>query len=217
MPSPEENIALIRAYTAMNAELKLAHHFLYDLRSPPDGQPKFVVMGINPGEVAGDWSKSPTPTEETSEYDFHVELGDGRERIRWTQACRYILDGEDYVQAELFFWSSSRSGRSFRDRFGPLEKSRHLPLCTVLNEKLITHYQPRAVVFVGIGQANLVSRLYELREVATVFDGRERVVVHMTDGRRPWFVTKHWTGAYGFSSTQRDMIRNYVRTNSLPR
>lgn len=214
MPSLSENVALIRSYTQANDELKLAHHFLYDLRSPQDGEPRFVVMGINPGETPSDWEKSRTPTEETSEYDFHVEVGSGRSAIRWSKAAAFYLDDADYVQAELFFWSSADSGKAFSDRFGSLRRSRHLPFCTVLNEQLIQHYQPRAVVFPGIGYAGLAGDLYGLKPIASLSDSKHRLVEHMTDGVRPWLFTKHWTGSFGLTMSHREAIRDYVRNHS---
>lgn len=216
MPNPTQNIALIRAYTEANEELKRAHHFLFDLRSPPDGRPEFVVMGINPGEVPSDWEKSPTPTEETSEYDFHVERGSGRSAIRWAKACNFFLDGNDYVLAELFFWSSADAGAAFTERFGPLRRSKHLAFCAVLNEQLIRHYQPRAVLLPGVGYADLAASLYGLTSIRTVWDGRHRLIEHMTDGERPWFITKHWTGARGFTAHQKQAVLEYVKSHSKP-
>ena len=130
------NIERVSDYTAAHTELRAAHHFLYDLRHPKDGQPQYVVMGVNPGETARDWMIAPEPTEETSRCDFHDEVGSGRNAIRWSKAARYFLDDADYVLAELFFWSSSDS-RAFTGRFGPLAKSKHLPFCVELNNDLI--------------------------------------------------------------------------------
>jgi hypothetical protein len=214
MSSLTENIALIRAYTQDHEELKQAHHFLYDLRSPPNVQPEFVVMGLNPGELPSDWEKSPTPTEETSQYDFHVERGSGRSAIRWAKACTYFLDGADYVLAELFFWSSANAGKAFEQRFGPLRKSKHLAFCAVLNEQLIRHYQPRAVLLPGIGYTDVATTLYELKSIRTVSGGGKRLIEHMTDGDRSWFITQHWTNARGITNDQWAIVRDYIRAHT---
>lgn len=173
-------------------------------------------MGINPGEVDADWEMCPTPTEETSEYDFHVQRGKGRTAIRWSKACTFFLGGADYVLTELFLWSSANT-KTFKERFGRLKTSKHLAFCTVLNEKLIRHYSPRAVILPGLGCAGLASRLYDLRRVTTISDSRHRLIEHMTDGQRPWFITKHWTGSHGFTAAQRATIREYIRAHSIPR
>jgi hypothetical protein len=205
------NIERIAAYTAEHPELIAAHHFLYDLRQPCEGTPRFVVMGVNPGETPHDWEIAPDPTEETSRFDFHVERGCGRSAIRWSKAASYFLDGADYVLAELFFWSS-RDSRVFAARFGRLSKSRHLPLCVEMNLDLIDVYQPAAVVLPGLTHVKLVQNLYGLTPVSVVHDGSRRVAELYTDGARPWVFTKHWTAAFGFSKAQREMAREAIRT-----
>ena len=205
-----KNIELISAYTALYPELKAAHHFLYDLRHPRDGKPEFVVMGVNPGETAYDWTIAPEPTEETSRFDFHAEDGGGRSAIRWSKAAQYFLDHTDYVLAELFFWSSYDS-KAFRERFGPLAKSKHLPFCVELNRNLIDIYQPKAVVLPGLTNLNLVRDLYGLSAVGQIGDGSSRVVELYTDGQRPWVFTKHWTASFGFSRQQRELARQAIR------
>ncbi|MBX7135381.1 MAG: hypothetical protein K1X67_22150 [Fimbriimonadaceae bacterium] len=207
------NIERLADYTASHPELRAAHHFLYDLRCPPKGQPKFVVMGINPGETPNDWLLSPTPTEETSRYDFHVEAGPGRSAIRWSKAAQFFLDGADYVLAEIFFWSS-RDGRHFRERFGELKSSPHLPMCTAMNKDLIEAYAPRAVIVPGIGSARLCQSLYGVNHLGGLASTKGRLVEHFTDGRRPWIFTKHWTGSFGLSNEQRVQIRDYIRATT---
>lgn len=206
-----ENIERVAAYTDQHPELKAAHHFLYDLRHPRDGTPQYVVMGVNPGETAHDWTIAPEPTEESSRYDFHIDKGGGRSAIRWTKAARYFLDNADYVLAELFFWSSYDS-RKFTERFGPFAKSKHLQFCVELNKDLIEVYQPDAVVLPGLTHLPLVRQLYGLSPVRVVTHEATRVAEHYTDGKRPWVFTKHWTAAFGFSRAQRELAREALRT-----
>lgn len=204
------NIERVSAYTAEHPELAAAHHWLYDLKHPRDGKPRFVVMGVNPGETEGDWIIAPTPTEESSRFDFHIEQGTGRSAIRWSKAASFFLDGADYVLAELFFWSSYDS-RVFTERFGPLHKSKHLPFCVQMNRDLITAYEPEAVVLPGLTHLKLVESLYGLTHVETILDGGTRVAERFTDGIRPWVFTKHWTAAFGFTKAQRELARETVR------
>lgn len=207
------NIERLAAYTAEHAELRAAHHFLYDLRFPKEGSPQFVVMGVNPGETDQDWQIAPEPTEETSRYDFHDEVGPGRSAIRWSKAARYFLDEADYVLAEIFFWSSY-DGRIFRERFGPMEKSPHLAICAEMNRDLIDIYQPRAVVLPGLTYARLVQRLFGLTHEQSIDLSGVRVAECYSDGVRPWVFTKHWTAAFGFSKAQREKARDTIRTAS---
>ena len=109
-PNLTANIERIAAYTANHADLRRAHHFLYDLRSPPNGTPRFVVMGVNPGETDRDWRLCSEPTEETSRHDFHRRAEKGGSALRWARLAEYYLDGADYVLAEQFFWSSRDLG-----------------------------------------------------------------------------------------------------------
>lgn len=204
------NIERLAAYTADHPELRLAHHFLYDLRFPKNGVPQFVVMGVNPGETDRDWQIAPAPTEETSRYDFHDEVGSGRSAIRWSKAAQYFLDNADYVLAEIFFWSSYDS-RVFVERFGPMAKSKHLSLCVEMNLDLIEAYQPKAVILPGLTHAKLVGQLYGLTLVEAISEGGHRIAEHYTDGQRPWVFTKHWTAAFGFSRAQRETTRQSIR------
>lgn len=166
-------------------------------------------MGVNPGETPGDWALSRTPTEETSRFDFHEELGPGRSSIRWTSSARYFLGGADYVLTELFFWSSKDS-REFEARFGKLASSPHLQLCVDMNRDLIEAYQPRAVILPGLANHELCRSIYGLRHEETVRHGEVRVAERYTDGRRPWLFTKHWTASFGFSKEQRQAVRDQI-------
>jgi hypothetical protein len=202
----------IRDYTMKNAELRAAHHFLFDL--PLDkkaGKPKTVVMGINPGEADWDW-KFPGPTEETWVYDFHEKSPAGRSpgSINWRAHAEFFTNGKPVVFTELFFWSSHKA--KFKQRFGSLWKSSHLSFCVNLNRILIEQYKPDSVIFVGVGASGEVAKLFGLKEVHTLWEGNERLLAHYRDELRPWFFTKHWTGAFGFSDTQRQSIKNYIKS-----
>ena len=205
------NIERIAAYTAAHESLSVAHHFLYDLRRPANGKPEYVVMGVNPGETARDWRLSPTPTEETSRFDFHGDTALKGSAARWSSLTDRFLGGADYVLAELFLWSS-RDMTQFRQRFGPIEASPHLAFCRDMNRDIISAYAPKAVIAPGIGTAALVSGLYGLTYEKPIKAGNVRVAERYTDGVRSWLFTIHWTGYRGFSDCLRNAVKDAIAT-----
>lgn len=195
----------IREYTIKHQELATAHHFSFDLKTPTNGTPQYVVLGINPGETAACWRTAPRPTELTSHFDYH---GGDRQNIRWYRMCADILTGADYVESNLFFWSSNNKNE-LKSRFGRLSRSRHLPFCTEKNKNLIEIYKPRAIIFAGVGREymKLCREQFNLKQVsAPVKDGSHRIVENYTYGRTPWLFARHWTGSYGFSEEQKQLI-----------
>lgn len=210
----DSNIEAIRQYRDQHDVLRQAHHFLYDL--PLDkqaGRPEVVVMGINPGETQFDRDSCPGPTEETWQHDFHAasKLGRSRGSKRWRDNMKFFADGRPVIQTELFFWSSN-SQSEFRERFGPLWESQHLRFCTDMNRSLLDVYQPGFVIFVGLSDSARVAKEFGLRRIAPVVnEHRHRLVDHYKDSERPWFFTKHWSGAFGFSQSQKDQIKEYIR------
>lgn len=213
----DSNIQVIRKYTAEHAELRQAHHFLYDLPLNLDvGSPEIVVMGINPGETAVDRASCPGPTEETSKYDFHEHSPAGRSTgsRRWRELTAKFTGGRSVVFTELFFWSS-RNHAELLERFESLWDSRHLGFCIDMNRDLIELYQPKAVIFVGLSNSEKAANAFGLKYVDTHRVGGTRVLEHYRDARRPWFFTKHWTGSRGFTIAQRDAIRIYLEHNLI--
>lgn len=99
----------------------------------------------------------------------------------------------------------------FRERFGPITRSPHLEFCREMNLAVIEAYQPKAVILPGIATDKLCANLYGLRRVETVYEGATRVVEVYSDGRRPWLFTKHWTGSFGLTKSQREKIRDTIR------
>jgi hypothetical protein len=68
----------IEEYTRRYPELSAAHHFVFNEVRPPGQDPKFVIMGVNPGES-------------------------DRPETSWTNRITEYLGGRPYVMAELFF------------------------------------------------------------------------------------------------------------------
>jgi hypothetical protein len=212
----DSNIEAIRRYRDQHAVLQQAHHFLYDL--PLDrraGRPEVVVMGINPGETQFDRDSCPDPTEETWQHDFHADsrLGRSRGSKRWRDNMKFFSHGRPVIQTELFFWSS-KDQAEFRERFGPLWESQHLPFCTDMNRSLLDIYQPKFVIFVGLSDSARVAEQFGLRLVASVKENSHRLVDHYEDSARPWFFTKHWSGSFGFSQSQKDRIKGYIQKHT---
>jgi hypothetical protein len=205
-------IEKIRDYTKRHAELCAAHHFLFDL--PLDraaGRPEYVILGINPGETERDRRAFPGPTEETWNYDFHENalLGRSQGSKNWRKNAVFFSGGRPLVFGELFFWSSA-DGDEFEERFGPLWDSPHLPFCIDMTRLLIEEYQPKAVIFAGLGPSKKVADKFALAHVNTLKSGSQRLVEHYSDGDRPWFFTKHWSGSFGFSNAQKESIKSYI-------
>lgn len=200
----------IAAYTAEHEELQQAHHWLFDLKSSPDSIPEVAIVGLNPGEWYRDWEICPTPTEESSRYDFHEVHGEGRASLPWTRLCNFFVGGRPFVQTELFFWSS-RNSKQLEERYGPLRNSPHLAFCRDMNQRLFDKYDVKAVICTGINNDALCRILYglgPLQHIVAVEGARVTKLYH--DGRRPWLFTKHWTGAFGFSLAQREGVKRSI-------
>lgn len=213
----DSNIQAIRRYTTEHAELRQAHHFLYDLPLNRDvGPPELVVMGINPGETQVDRDSCAGPTEETSKYDFHEHSPAGRSKgsKRWRELTAKFTGGRSVVFTELFFWSS-KNHAELLERFESLWHSRHLGFCIDMNRDLIEVYQPTAVIFVGLSNSERAASAFGLKYIDTHSVGGTRVIEHYRDAHRPWFFTKHWTGSRGFTTPQRDAIRIYLEQNLI--
>jgi hypothetical protein len=207
----KKHIEKIEAYTRANSKLLKAHHFLYDLRlNQAAKRADFVVMGINPGETKQDWDITKRPAQETSEYDFHTGHERSRSSARWIRLCKEILGTENVVLAELFFWSS-KNITCLEKRFGFLKNSPHPRFCAEMNKKLFAHHMPKAIIFPGLGSIKLAADLYGLARVKTVKSSSSRLIEHYTMGETPWLFTKHWTGSFGFSNSQKNRITQYIR------
>ena len=116
---------------------------------------------------------------------------------------------------EAFFWSS-KDGKQFKERFGDLAASPHLPFCTEMNQQLIEAYMPKAIIAPGLGLAEVCRPIYGLKFEDRLVCDKGRLAECYTDGIRPWVFTKHWTASFGFSNNQRSAVRDYIRSTWLP-
>lgn len=203
----------IRKYTNDNNELSQSHHFLFDLRLGKRSDTyEYMVIGMNPGESKNDWEICNEQTEETNEFDFHERYGNTRANVSWTKLIQSILDTDNVVQSELFFWSSNSTGTSFEDRFKyKFKNNPHLEYCRDKNIKLIEYHNPKIIVFTGISTHEDIAKLYGLKHVKTVnAENGHKLIVHYKIGEIPWIFTKHWSGARGFSNDQKKVIKQYI-------
>lgn len=206
----------IREYTRRHAELREAHHFLFAL--PTDGfDPnlpiELVLMGTNPGESPACWKFLRTPMQEESfEFDFHRgSSGATSGRKNWMSKVSRFLPPGNILQTELFFWSSQNL-ELFEERFGKISRTPHLTFCTKKNKKLLMAADPKAVVFSGLGQAQLASKLYNLQHIRTescAVSGK-KLAEQFTDGFRNWFFVPHLSGARGYTNLQRDICKEII-------
>ncbi len=203
-------------YTDEHPDLGEAHHFLYDLPFDPGcDQISFIVIGLNPGESKSDWISHPNGREqETSRRDFHRDGGKERSpgSKKWRKNAQFFAGSTNIVFGNLFFWSTPNTDE-LRRRYGTLRRSPHLDFCVSKLRVMIEEYDPIAILFPGLGEAGLVALKFGLTELQTLRDreNNHRLVIHFEDPeRRPWFFTKHWSGAHGFSQIQKDRIKDYI-------
>jgi hypothetical protein len=99
-------IRQVRSYTASHAELRNAHHFLFDFPLYPDVvEADYIVMGINPGKSQEQPINRQMRKEEISECDFR-QVRSNPSRARWQRHCEWFLESRNIFLTELFFWTS---------------------------------------------------------------------------------------------------------------
>ena len=206
----------IREYTQKNPELKKSHHFLFNC--PLDSESDLadvIVVGLNPGETRPDWNYGTNlPTEESSEFDFHDELGRGRSSVRWSQLCKEYLPNNDIFLSEFFFWSSGNLDSEFKDRFGySFRKSPHFEFCKKCNEEMIAYHKPKLIVATGTSWASFFSSIYQMKHIRTIKcinDKRNRNIIHHYDFNGvPFIFTPHWSSGYVSNYEKKD-IKSYL-------
>lgn len=215
------NIDEIISYSKNNPPLDAAHHILYNLPHPDADldQIEFVVMGMNPGESKQDLIAAPgTLHEETHRADFHEKFRDGRRAVSWTSKMKEMCGTSNLIQTEAFFWSSNNTSDAFEKRFGEKPKSRkmrpYFEFCADMNIDLINTYKPRAIVFPGLGWANLMADIYNLKATTkyTMPDKpNQKIAVIYEDSRGlDWIFTPHWTGTRGLTKNRREKIGRFI-------
>ena len=178
--------------------------------------PKHIVFAINPGENENN-RLCQTQTEETRFIDCHEKYGGkgAREKLAWTKALTRVITSRKIIQTELFFWST-KTTKILEDRFGPLHKNPHLPFCCEKNRQLINYHKPESIICSGLKMEKVVCAAFGLTEkIESVIgsDGK-RLIERYSDGKRHWVITKHFTGAHGFTREDKRTIKSYI--DNLP-
>jgi hypothetical protein len=205
----------IRKYTERNFELTKSHHFLFNLPLEKNTETAdIIVIGLNPGEHSNDWNLSKVLTEETNEYDFHHELGNGRLSLSWSKKCIEYLPSKNIYQSEFFFWSSSNIDKHFFQRFGYTFKNcPHFQFCKKCNLDMINFHKPKLIVSAGTSYANLFASIYKMKHINTIkseADKRKRrVIIHYEFESIPFIFTPHWSSGY-ISNEEKGEIISYL-------
>lgn len=213
---PALDAIVARQTSPENADLRLAHHFLFALPIEGFNHEKsidFILMGINPGEspescdiVGG------TGHEESFRKDFHVAHNRStRGRDNWRRKLRQAIPNGNTILTELFFWSAKNEAE-FKARFGPIAESRHLAFCNEKNLALIEATKPRAVIFTGFTHTKTVCEQFGLtlisRENCCKCDAK--IAERHYDGERDWFFIPHLSASRGLTNKQRQLGRQFI-------
>lgn len=216
----------VSKYSKSMPGLKKAHHFKFAKPHPDHSKrgTKFVVMGMNPGETDQDWKDHPKSLceevyEETLRYDFREGKKIANNSKKWRANITDICGTSDVFQTEAFFWSSGNVRRKFEEKFGAKAQCpcmrHHFEFCKSVNLKLIAKLNPNAVVAPGLGWSNFLASIYNLKSPTTVYckeKPNHRLIIQFEDAKGlPWIFTKHWSGARGFSNSQKHVIANYIQ------
>ena len=146
-------IAKIRDYQSRNQELmRNSHHFVFDcpFGLASDAKPKYIWMGLNPGDDTNDWSVTENKnSEETRDYDFQRAIVRSSGSARRMTKLRSFLGDEVFnltTHTQLFFWCSKNIKEDFYNRYQTsFQLSPHIAFCCNLNRALIDRIEPRAI------------------------------------------------------------------------
>jgi hypothetical protein len=64
----------------------------------------------------------------------------------------------------------------------------------------------------GLSETAKVADVLGSRHVHTLKEHEHRMVNHFEDDFRPWCFTKHWSGSFGFSCVQKELIEGYIHS-----
>lgn len=202
----------IRAYDRANYDLQSAHHFLFAksiLRESSDSN--VILMGFNPGETKNDWlATNGERSEETFEYDFH-SLNRSPAAKRWMSSVDYFLGSSNVYMTEFFLWSS-KNILELVERYGPISiENPHFKFCKAINTRFIDVTNASKIVFTGLTHFSKVAKIHGLRKLDTISNnGNILVIIAIDEFGRYWYFTKHWTGSFGFSIEQKNIIKEAI-------
>jgi hypothetical protein len=199
----------VRHYTSQHPELAAAHHCDFGMLLTE--RVEYYTIGLTPGETDQEREIHPgvghfNPHDPSSWSELP------RNSKRWITMCKTLLGTDSLMLGDAFFWSVP-SMKSFRSRFAEdLKNSRHLPFCMTMTKALLELYPPRAVVALGLGNADTLATLFQLRPIAELDVGRWNLR-HLDDGIRPWFVVAH--PSYWPSRDEWKKAGQYIAHHSL--
>ncbi len=200
----------IRSYRDNNADLQEAHHFIFCKPIIRNKNAKnLIVMGINPGETTADRiSTNGNPSEETFEFDFH-EGNRSAASKKWMSNIDFFLPDHNIFLTELFFWSS-KDVKHLTERYGKIQpENQHIQFCKEKNLALIDLIRPDAIIFTGITYLKTVASIYNLNLKVELFKNK-RLAVQASSDSCPWVFTRHWSGSFGFSKSDKNEIKNFI-------
>jgi len=202
----------VRAYDRANSDLQSAHHFLFAKSILKESSNSNVVlMGFNPGETKNDWLiTNGERSEETFEYDFHY-LNRSPSAKRWISAIDYFLGSYNVFMTEFFLWSSRNIAELIK-RYGDISiENPHFKFCKEINLKFINATNSSKIVFTGLTHFAKVAKIHDLKKLETISnDGNTLVIIAVDEYGRSWYFTKHWTGSFGFSMIEKNIIREII-------
>lgn len=202
----------IREYGAVNKDLQQAHHFLFCKKNIRSKQSKnVVVMGFNPGETPKDWeSTNGNRSEETFEFDFHAEKRTAASK-KWMSNIDFFLPNHNVYLTEFFFWSSKNISE-LEERYGKIEKNNpHIEFCKKMNLELLRVVEPDFVVFTGVTHYKIVANIYDLVFSGDLISERnQKLAITATSSICPWIFTRHWSGSFGFSNSDKLLIKKKI-------
>lgn len=209
----------IRNYQVKNPILlEQSHHFVFDCPFDANSseQPKYIWIGLNPGDDTDDWAKTNNQnTEETRDYNFQEIYGRGRRSRKRMDKVRKFLGDEFYgltTHTELFFWGSKDTSKDFTLRYGTsFNDSPHMQFCCGLNRQLIDRIEPKAIFFESVGKIDLLKRHFPLQLQQQERVGPRPVDIYSLDGKYKLINFDHLS-ALGDAIKYRPEVSNLVRS-----
>jgi len=184
-------IEKIRKYQRQHPELlEKSHHFVFDcpLNFSLSCRPRYIWIGLNPGNDESDWSKTKgNNDEETRDRDFQEIYGRSRgSKTRKTKIRNFLGQTvfDQTTHTEIFFWGSKNLQDDFYRRYGTsLHSSPHLEFCTQVNRELVDRVKPKAIFFESLDSIKVLEKAFALKKVDSYPAGTRKVDEYLVDGK----------------------------------
>ena len=212
-------IQQIRDYQAQNRVLKeQSHHFVFDCPFDANAieKPKYIWIGLNPGDDTDDWAKTNNKnSEETRDFNFQEKYGRGsRSQKRMDKVKKFL--GEEFfsftTHTELFFWGSKDTSKDFTSRYGTsFNDNPHMQFCCELNRQLIDRIEPKAIFFESISKIDLLRKHFPIQLQHQERVGPRPVDTYLLDGKYKLINFDHLS-ALGDAIKYRPEVSKLVRS-----